>query len=267
MTVPAPTEIEACLVALGPDPDALYESIKALDLVLDVRVGDFLSLELRDEYYDDEEGSLLGQQCALRLREVTDEQGQRTLLTFKGPAESHGDSCAERIELEQSWSVEFMGEVLEHMRSRDLPFPSECPQGDAQSVLAALGLRSIQVRENHRQLAVLGLPSQPIAELCLDRVTYKVADHQIDHYEIELEARGATSAQELLTLAADFEERYPRQLRAWPWAKTSTGRNLERMETRGELLQHLEGNRLSADGYTRLGVYLKLGAFLAQSPG
>jgi hypothetical protein len=264
MTHSAATEVEACLAVIGPDRSALFEQIQELKLILDVHIGEFTSVKLRDEYYDDEAGSLLEQQCGLRLREATDAAGTRTLLTFKGPVENQETDCIERLELEQPWSSEFMGEVLGHMRSRDLPFPEAVAEAGPAESMAALGLRSIQVRENSRQFALLGLPDQPIAELCLDRVTYQVGEHTIEHFELELEARGSTTAEELLTITADLEERFPGRLRSWPWPKTSTGASLGRMESREELSQHLEGSELNTDGYTRLGVYLKLEAFITQ---
>lgn len=264
MTKSNSIETEACLAVVGPDRATLYGEIKELKLILDVQVGAFATVKLRDEYFDDGESSLLNQQCGLRLREATDEEGARTLLTFKGPSESGETHCSQRLELEQPWSPEFMGEVLKHMRSMELPFPEECPEGEPREVLAALGLSSIQVRDNLRQFALLGLPSQPIAELCLDQVTYTVGDHTVEHFEIELEARGNTTPEELLTIAGDLEERFPHRMRPWPWGKTATGRSLGRMDARDELSPHLEGTLLDGDGYTRLGVYSKLGAFIAQ---
>ncbi len=264
MSEPSSTETEARLVVIGSARGAVFESIKQLKLVLDVRIGDFKQLGLRDEYFDDAQGSLVQQDCALRLREVTEGASKRTLLTFKGPAQITGENCVERMELEAPWSLEFLGKVREHLKARDIHWEGAAIGADPLQVLGALGLRSIQVRENQRQTANMGLDGNPLAELCLDAVSYTAGEFVIEHREVEIEAHGATSAQELLTLAVDFEERFPGELLPWPWSKTAVGRGLERMERRAELAAHLKGRELDADGYKRLGVYLKLGAFMQE---
>jgi inorganic triphosphatase YgiF len=262
MSDPSTTETEARLVVVGPARAAVFESIKMLELILDVRVGAFEQLALRDEYFDDAAGSLVKLDCALRLREATKNGEPQTLLTFKGPAQTTGESCVERMELEEPWSPEFLNTVLDELSSRGVEFDRGAAGAEPRKTLLAIGLQSIQVRENKRQTANLGLERSPLAELCLDSVSYTAGEYTIDHREVEIEARGQTSAQELLTLAGDFEERFPGELLPWPWSKTAVGRGLERMERRDELAPLLSGRELTADGYKRLGVYLKLGAFM-----
>lgn len=260
------TEIEARLAVVGPERSALFEQVKALQLILDVRIGPFALVQLRDEYFDDGANSLLQQGCSLRLREATDEHGTRTLLTFKGPGENNGTHCVQRTELEQPWSTAFAEEVLDILRERGIELAGTLGDGTAKEALAGLGLNSIQVRENRRQYALLGLPSRPIAELTLDLVTYRAGKITVAHREIEIEARGKTSPEELLTLADDFEDRFPGCLMPWPWSKTAVGRGLERLHARDELAQLLPdgAHELDEAGYRRLAVYLKLGDLLGR---
>ncbi|MCB9916001.1 MAG: CYTH domain-containing protein [Planctomycetes bacterium] len=242
--VDAPAELEACLAVVGPARAATCAALRALRSLAGRASAPSSARELEDAYYDTADGRLAAADMAVRLRSERAGGATRRLVTWKGPCEAQGATGVARAELEGPADAAHLARVAE---AAGLALAASDAPEDA---LAAAGLAVVQARRTERWAAPLvGADGATRAELALDLVEYRLGARVVRHAELELEARGATTLDELEHLAAALAAAHPGRLRAWPWSKTALGRALERLQEAGELDDRVAGDELSDAGY------------------
>jgi hypothetical protein len=188
---------------------------------------------IRDVYLDTGEGAMAGARVAFRVRELDG----RPLLTLKADPVRAG-----LAELEAPSSTAALLGMLEELRRRGVRLP-EAPEaagaGEPLADLGRLGLRPTQSRSTTRTprdvLERADPGAGPVAELTVDDVAYQLPAGTARLLEVEVEAKGLGGLETVQALLGALAERFPDDLRPWPYGKLATGRAVERLLASGRL--------------------------------
>ncbi|MFT7671053.1 MAG: inorganic triphosphatase YgiF [Planctomycetota bacterium] len=249
-----PTEIEAKLVVISTDREAVFSELREVSSFAGLAARPFSERFLTDRYFDLPNAQLASHGCALRLRRQAEGEVVRTIMTFKGALRSETGLGTERAEIEAEWSAEIMLEIIAELREMGIHVvdASLTANQTPRDALAELGFSLIQQRQTKRLATDLDRGAGPVAELALDHVTYGSGPVRIDHYELEVEALGGTDATEVNRIATELLHGRPGDLRPWKLSKTAVGRALEELQAEDGLGEVLTGNQLSSAGYDLL---------------
>jgi hypothetical protein len=269
-------EVEGVLLVTADDQAAAGDRVAALEAVDRFQLRPRPARRIRDVYIDTDDGALAGSRVAFRLRE----QDGRPLLTLKADVVRSG-LASERLELEAPWSAEALQAALEELRRRGVELPTPPPQGSGEprrgapvgqgagageplADLAALGLHPTQTRETTRtprDVVERDDPGAgPVAELTLDDVAYQLPAGRARLLEVEVEAKGPGGMETVQSVLGALAERFPDDLRPWPYGKLATGRAVEQLLAEGRLEGLLDG-----DGRIRPAAHNLLAEFLAEN--
>jgi hypothetical protein len=257
-----PREIEGVLLVQAADQAAAGERVAVLEAVDRFDLRPRPAQRIRDTYLDTGDGALAGARIAFRVRELDG----RPLLTLKAEPVRAG-LAAERLELEAPWSAEALQGILEELARRGVelgPPPEGAGTGAPLADLAGLGLRPTQIRETSRtprDVLERGDPAaEPVAELTVDDVAYRLPAGTARLVEVEVEAKGPGGMETVQALLAALAGAFPDDLRPWPYGKLATGRAVERLLDDGRLEGLLDG-----DGRIRPAAHDLLAEFLARN--
>jgi inorganic triphosphatase YgiF len=236
-------EVEGVLLVNADDQAAAGDRVAALETIDRFQLRPRPAHRIRDVYVDTGDGALAGSRVALRFRE----QDGRPLLTLKADAVRSG-LASERLELEAPWSADALQAALEELRRRGVELPTQ-PQragaGEPLADLAALGLHPTQTRETTRtprDVVERDDPGAgPVAELTLDDVAYQLPAGRARLLEVEVEAKGPGGMETVQSVLGALAERFPDDLRPWPYGKLVTGRAVEQLLASGRLEGLLDG--------------------------
>ena len=236
-------EVEGVLLVNADDQAAAGDRVAALETVDRFQLRPRPAHRIRDVYVDTGDGALAGSRVAFRFRE----QDGRPLLTLKADVVRSG-LASERLELEAPWSAEALQAALEELRHRGVELPTQ-PQragaGEPLADLAALGLHPTQTRETTRtprDVVERDDPGAgPVAELTLDDVAYQLPAGRARLLEVEVEAKGPGGMETVQSVLGALAERFPDDLRPWPYGKLATGRAVEQLLASGRLEGLLDG--------------------------
>jgi inorganic triphosphatase YgiF len=252
-------EVEGVLLVNADDQAAAGDRVAALETVDRFQLRPRPARRIRDVYIDTDDGALAGSRVAFRLRE----QDGRPLLTLKADAVRSG-LASERLELEAPWSAEALQAALEELRRRGVELPTsfeEAGAGEPLADLAALGLHPTQTRETTRTPRdVVDPAAGPVAELTLDDVAYQFPAGRARLLEVEVEAKGSGGMETVQSVLGALAERFPDDLRPWPYGKLATGRAVEQLLAEGRFEGLLDG-----DGRIRPAAHNLLAEFLAEN--
>ena len=250
-------EVEGVLLVTADDQAAAGDRVAALEAVDRFQLRPRPARRIRDVYIDTDDGALAGSRVAFRLRE----QDGRPLLTLKADVVRSG-LASERLELEAPWSAEALQAALEELRRRGVELPTPPPEGSGQprkgapvgqgpgageplADLAGLGLHPTQTRETTRtprDVVERDDPGAgPVAELTLDDVAYQLPAGRARLLEVEVEAKGPGGMETVQSVLGALAERFPDDLRPWPYGKLVTGRAVEQLLASGRLEGLLDG--------------------------
>jgi inorganic triphosphatase YgiF len=252
-------EVEGVLLVRADDQEAAGDRVAALEVVDRFQLRPLPARRIRDVYIDTDDGALAGSRVAFRLRE----QDGRPLLTLKADAVRSG-LASERLELEAPWSADALRVVLEELARRGVELPTPAEVGEPLADLAALGLHPTQPRETTRiprDVVERDAPGAgPVAELTLDDVAYQLPAGTARLLEVEVEAIGHGGVETVQSVLGALAERFPDDLRPWPYGKLATGRAVEQLLADGRL----EG-LLDSDGRIRPAAHNLLAEFLSEN--
>lgn len=235
MTPDAPNaphrEHEIALVAVSDAPDRVGDEVAALSSLGPYRLDPRPEQRLRDRYLDTADGSLARRRLALRLRELDG----APFLTLKADAGRRAGGAFDRFELELPWSRSALAVVEAELSRRGVRLDVEATdRDDPERALEAAGLEIAQERETRRRprdvRAQAGGPV--LAELAVDRVTFRVVGGAVRVVEVEVEARREDV--DLEEIALLLGEAAP-ALERWPTGKLALGRAIERELAMGRL--------------------------------
>ncbi|HKQ01001.1 MAG TPA: CYTH domain-containing protein [Actinomycetes bacterium] len=254
-----PREVEGVLLVRADDQEAAGDRVAALEVVDRFQLRPLPARRIRDVYIDTDDGALAGSRVAFRLRE----QDGRPLLTLKADAVRSG-LASERLELEAPWSADALRVALEELARRGVELPTPAEVGEPLADLAALGLHPTQTRETTRvprDVVERDAPGAgPVAELTLDDVAYQLPAGTARLIEVEVEAKGSGGVETVQSVLGALAERFPDDLRPWPYGKLATGRAVEQLLADGRL----EG-LLDSDGRIRPAAHNLLAEFLSEN--
>ena len=257
-------EVELSLVVTADDPESVLQRLARLREVGPYALRARGSERIVDRYFDTPDGALRKQGLALRLRTLNG----MTSIGVKGPRRSASTQTEDRLERERPFSSEAIEEVGRQIglgRRGTRSVAADGAQADA--VLEAhLGVEPIQRRETVRLLRDVAdareVSGPVLAELALDRVRFEIQDHEVRHFEIEIEAkrtgRGTKAAR---AIAAELVERYAGELAEWPYGKLPTGKAIEQLLVDGRL------EELGPDGSLTPRAYQQIERHLGQRGG
>jgi hypothetical protein len=147
---------------------------------------------------------------------------------------------------------------------RGAPVGQGAGAGEPLADLAALGLHPTQTRETTRtprDVVERDDPGAgPVAELTLDDVAYQLPAGRARLLEVEVEAKGPGGMETVQSVLGALAERFPDDLRPWPYGKLATGRAVEQLLAEGRLEGLLDG-----DGRIRPAAHNLLAEFLAEN--
>jgi CYTH domain len=253
MVAQGPHEVEAALLARGARPGVLDE-VARLDQLGPYRLRGVTSLHLRDRYFDTWHGDLALRRLALRLRESDGE----CLLALKGESQRMRAGIS-RLELEEAWTSDAVGRVRATLEDAGVPLPKSHEDrlrghdeaDEPAERLGRMGLRVIQERETERRRRTFIHPDRGervLAELDIDSVVYRIADHLARLFEVEIELRDPTF--DLATAVESLVERVP-GLVPWVYSKLAVGKALERALAEGRLALSPDGT-IPPEGYDEI---------------
>ena len=253
-------ECEVTLIINSKTPQSIVNQISLLSSIGEYRLVPQGSETIHDLYFDTPDRQLQNQLLALRVRRI----GARLLITLKDRALPSDWGGVERSEIELPWSHEALvrcigvlidkGIKIQHQES---DFNHVCPD----NVMQAQNLVIIQNRRTDRQIRhiVSNQGNSPLlAELVIDRVTYRLRDLEIQHYEIEIETKVDHPPLELRILVEDLVTMCKPALREWPHSKVAVGKAIEMLLNEG-VLKSLIGcnNSLLPTAYDKIDERLK----------
>jgi inorganic triphosphatase YgiF len=255
-------EVEGVLLVRADDQQAAADRVAALEAVDRFQLRARPARRIRDVYVDTDDGALAGARVAFRLRE----QDGLPLLTLKADAVRSG-LASERLELEAPWSAGALQAALQELRRRGVELPTPAGRagaGEPLADLAALGLHPTQTRETTRiprDVVERDAPDAgPVAELTLDDVAYQLPAGTARLLEVEVEAKGPGGVETVQSLLGALADRFPDDLRPWPYGKLATGRAVERLLADGRFEGLVDG-----DGRVRPAAHNLLAEFLSEN--
>ena len=231
-----PREVEAKLLISAVVPESTEERLAELR-----SIGRFELLlreprHIRDSYFDVVGGLLGRQRIGLRLRDSE----EFTLITLKADSRDT-DTTSDRLEIEKPWSRHAVSEVLDelarHGIERAAPW-NDLTGSDPHSVLADLGFHPVQVRDLRRiprAVVLAAVPTDELAELALDAVTYHFGSTDLRLHEVEIEAKGGGGSAVVDEIATALLTAFPDELRRWSYGKFPTGAALRELLSAGGL--------------------------------
>lgn len=257
------TETEATLVIRSDSParvGRVGEDIARLRSVADFRLSEMPTLSINDTYFDTHSMALRAKKLGLRIREVNDS----TLITLKGPKSPTDWGATARLEIEREWSSDALDEVLASLKSLGVDTSATSPNTDLtpKECIESLAMRVIQARESQRIVRnVIANDSesrQPIAELVVDKVTYRFGTETFVHREVEIESKGDAPSAILKSLVDTLIKTFAPNLHIWLHGKLAIGFALQTLLIRGEAkgLRRPNGD-LHPDAYDKIDDYIK----------
>jgi inorganic triphosphatase YgiF len=252
-------EVEGVLLVRADDQEAAGDRVAALEALDRFQLRPLPARRIRDVYVDTDDGALAGSRVAFRLRD----QDGRPLLTLKADAVRSG-LASERLELEAPWSADALRVALDELARRGIELPIRVGVEEPLADLAALGLHPTQTRETTRiprHVVERDAPGAgPVAELTLDDVAYQLPAGTARLLEVEVEAIGHGGVETVQSVLGALSDRFPEDLRPWPYGKLATGRAVEQLLADGRL-QGL----LDSDGRIRPAAHNLLAEFLSEN--
>ena len=231
-------EIEASLAICAADAGAVADAIAALRQIGGYVLVRPAELMLRDVYWDMPNDSLDCERMALRLRTA----GGGTLLTLKGPPTRDSDGLSSRLEIEAPWSAAALRQVLDTLDDAGVfasPATVDTGKETPHAALEALGFVIVQERETRRRTRDLVPPETPdapaLAELAIDRTTYRFDGRALVHNEIEIEVKAPGGERAIAQAMAALRKQYGPALRPWTYGKLATGETIRKRLKRGDL--------------------------------
>ncbi|MBI4965586.1 MAG: CYTH domain-containing protein [Desulfomonile tiedjei] len=251
-------ETEITLLICSDRPEEIEEELSGLSAIRGYHLAPASSVTLDDAYLDTDERALSANHYALRIRRSRSD----IWITLKGPSHPTEWGGLERLEMEALWSPDALDRVLRELQRLGLLRRADVEDFDPVGPLEtmkSLGFTIIQKRSLLRRCKAVTdrKGGSQIAELAIDDVTYQFASGGILHSEVEIEAKGANTANAVRALADGLIERYGPELQRWRHGKLATGHAIEELVLAGRLNDLMNGHRLRPAAYTIITEWLK----------
>ncbi len=230
-------EVEVALVVSAPEPGSLADEVAALADIAGYALEARPDQEIRDLYFDFDDGRLGDRGLAFRVRNIDG----RNLLTVKGPGRRMALGAKDRLEVEGEWSLRVLGHALHLIAGFGIDIPADiAPAGppEPRPALERLGFIIVQdrhTRRRPRRVTRIGGTGDVLAELAVDAVEYQFPWRNARLFEIEVETTRLAGSLVLAEIASALLTRWPGALRRWPHSKLATGFALAALAAPGSL--------------------------------
>jgi hypothetical protein len=244
------TEREATLVVVSDRPKDLFSRIDGLTSIGPYKLLPSILLKIEDYYLETELKTLTTRRWALRLRNV----GPETRIALKGPSTETDWGGVERVEIDLVWNPDSLSKILSELRGRQLdvklPYNGKF-YADPLRTLMAAGLHVVQHRRTaRRSKEVVETDSNDrTAELVLDSVVYFVAEGEVSHFEIEIEAREIGDCEAVKMISESLMNLFGSELLPWTHSKFAIGKALASLAPRHTSDDWLNEGRLTRSAY------------------
>ncbi|GMR21380.1 MAG: hypothetical protein BMS9Abin36_1980 [Gammaproteobacteria bacterium] len=247
-------EVEAKLLVSPAKAKDIFKELSRLDTFDRYHLDDAVHHTIKDIYFDATDQRLHHADMALRLRYENDE----CRITLKGKAVRVGDVTS-RLEVEERCSLAAVKKMVKLLNEQGIKFDEGdlTPEQTPQQAMTALGLGPIQQRSCHRIARNICDGSGAWAELALDCVRYPVANDEVLHYEIEVEALKPEMMEALVSFTRSMRQRYGAALSTWQYSKVATAVALEALAADTGLTAITCKDGISVQGYQALAHYLE----------
>ena len=230
------TEYEATLAVCSEHPFAVVKELAQIEAMGGLQLGPRKTRSIRDVYFDTPEGELSTRHAVLRIRRIDREWR----IALKGPSSATGRALVSRSELELPWSQKALERIEIELATYGLSVDwAEFSPDNPRATLLESGFRAIQDRSVQRMVRDIIPEGTRVraGEMLIDSVTYRLADGDIIHHEIEVEAGNVHFVDTVELLVTHLGARFGRALRPWDCGKLVTGRAVEEL-LRLDFLEH-----------------------------
>jgi hypothetical protein len=250
--VASQVEIETTLAVCSESPERVVREIANLTEVGRCLLTPGPDVAIRDVYLDLPDRSLRSHGFGLRLRLVDGDQ----LITLKGRAQDVSGGGLRREEIELAWSPEAMEIVVGRLAESGLTLTrpgSTNEWHEPYSIVSLMGLVADHTRSTvrrPREVSTCDEPPTVFAELVIDSVVFFLECGPVRHHEIEVEAKGAGTVENIQEVSNTLLAGWPDSLREWHFGKRSTGRAVDSL-----LAEHGPDGIVSDSGALLPGAY------------
>jgi uncharacterized protein YjbK len=243
-------EREATLVVVSERPEELFSRIDGFTSIGPYTLIPSISLKIEDHYLDTAEKALTRCKWALRTRNL----GPETGIALKGPSTATDWGGVERVEMDLVWNPDSLSKVLSELRGHRLGVTLREDwkfSPDPLRTLTAAGLQVVQHRRTARRSkkVVKTETNAEAAELALDSVVYFLAEGEVSHFEIEIEAREIGDCDAVKMISEFLRNLFGSQLLPWTHSKLATGEAVASLMQRGSSEGWLDAGHLTETAY------------------
>ena len=215
-------ELEVKLIIIHSNPDQIAYKISKLN-----QIGKYLvtipgTKQIHDTYFDTTKETFRRNRMAFRLRIENNQQ----IITIKGRTNVQEWGAVERVEIESPWSRMAFKQTLMQLKEYgvDLQVKAELLKDDnPMESLQKIGFIVIQDRHTFRLSRQIKSGDEVVAELVIDKVNYQIKDHQLIHYEIEIEAKNPKGTTAIQKIQQDLQSTYGDSLQLSVFSKLMLG--------------------------------------------
>jgi hypothetical protein len=245
-------EIETTLAVCSESPDRMVGEVANLTEVGPYSLTPGPDIAIRDVYLDLPDRSLRSLGFGLRLRLVDGDQ----LITLKGRARDVSGGGLRREEIELAWSPEAIDLIVGRLAESGLTLTPPCSANEwhePHTIVSLMGLATDHTRSTvrrPREVSTCDEPPTVVAELVIDSVVFFLEFGPVRHHEIEVEAKGVGTIENIQEVSNTLLAGWPDSLREWHFGKRSTGRAVDSL-----LAEHGPYGIVSASGDLLPGAY------------
>ena len=246
------SEVEVVLI-IKRDFDAVLNQLTSLRSILDYRLEPGPPKTIRDIYFDTADGLLRKRETNVRIREI----GDAFFISTKWGAKRTLKGATLRKEVEVPWSERALRGLIKNLKlelGRGLPLLQFSEATPIES-MEAIGLHMIQDRETKREVRNIssGLkPTLVLAELAIDRVTYRIGNHKASIFEVEVEEKAKKSSPVVRDVTKALLQAFQPALQKWSQGKLLTGLAIQRILETEPVDNLLDHDRVRPEAFNRI---------------
>ncbi|HZY94676.1 MAG TPA: CYTH domain-containing protein [Candidatus Bathyarchaeia archaeon] len=237
----------ATVLIIRTNAERILADLANLQSILDFQLRHLPRKIIRDTYYDSPDYLLRRKRANLRLREI----GGQWFLSAKLGGKLNRGGIISRRDPEIPWSRAALQQIALELGLRlpDTDFVAESPSSMPRTEMERMGLQVVQERETRREGSNVMQGEKLIAELALDKVTFRFKSVQVQLYEIEIELKSGdkTDLRKLESIRNRVASMYRGSLSRWSHGKFVTGRAIEKLLEDGRLQALLDNEGLKPE--------------------
>src|SRR2546427_893148 len=245
------SEVEVVLI-IHEDFDAVLNQLSSLRSIRNYRLEPGPSKTIRDTYFDTPDGRLRKRGTNVRIREIDG----AFFISTKWGARRTLKGATLRKEVEVPWSERALRNLINDLKLelRGSPWLQSSEATPIES-MKTIGLQIIQDRETKREVRYVSFGIKPtlvLAELAVDRVTYRIGNHNASIFEVEVEEKAKKSSSAVRDVTKALLHAYQPTLQKWSQGKFVTGLAIQRLLETEPVDHLLDHDRLRPEAFNKI---------------